>query len=34
VTKGIQAILRVMQEKAPEATIVLTAIFRATTIMR
>ncbi len=27
VTRGIQAILRVMQEKAPEATIVLTAIF-------
>src|SRR5207237_2956407 len=27
VTRGIQAILRVMQEKAPEATIILTAIF-------
>jgi lysophospholipase L1-like esterase len=27
VTRGIQAILRVMHEKAPEATIVLTAIF-------
>jgi lysophospholipase L1-like esterase len=27
VTRGIQAILRVIQEKAPEATIVLTAIF-------
>jgi lysophospholipase L1-like esterase len=27
VARGIQAILRVMQEKAPEATIILTAIF-------
>src|SRR5882724_11448132 len=27
VTRGIQAILRVMREKAPEATIILTAIF-------
>ena len=27
VTRGIQAVLRVMREKAPEATIVLTAIF-------
>ena len=27
VTRGIQAVLRVMQEKAPEATIILTAIF-------
>jgi lysophospholipase L1-like esterase len=27
VTRGIQAILRVMQEKAPEATVVVTAIF-------
>src|SRR5436309_8165586 len=27
VTRGIQAILRVIQEKAPEATIILTAIF-------
>jgi lysophospholipase L1-like esterase len=27
VTKGIQAIMRVMQRKAPEATIILTAIF-------
>ena len=27
VTRGIQAILRVMQEKAPEAAIILTAIF-------